>query len=233
MTLSAHAVSASYRAGQTVVDEVDLHVDRGGFALVLGHNGAGKTTLMNVLFGIHRADAGDVRVDGTPLSPGSMSRLDAGVSFVPSEHAVFPRLTVNENLQVCRDALGRRRRSDRGGAVDVLTWFPVLGDKRRARAGSLSGGQRRMLAVAMSLVQQPRYLLMDEPSLGLAPSVVDDLFESLGRLRSDLGLGMVVVEQAVRSSLLTADTITVVRGGRAAFNGDAQALAQHDLWDLL
>lgn len=233
MTLSAHGVSASYRSGQTVVDQVDLEVAPGGFTLVLGHNGAGKTTFMNAVFGIHRLDAGEVRVEGRVLEHGSASRIAEGVSFVPSEHAIFPGLTVEENLEVSQSALSTRHRARRDEEIDVRSWFPVLTDKWRARAGALSGGQRRMLAVAMSLVQRPRYLLMDEPSLGLAPSVVDELFDALARLRRDLGLGMIVVEQTVRSSLLTAERISVIRGGRVAFAGDAEELARQDLWDLL
>ncbi|WP_199435242.1 ABC transporter ATP-binding protein [Qaidamihabitans albus] len=231
MTLSAHHVSASYRPGQMVVDQIDLEVAPGGFTLVLGHNGAGKTTFMNAVFGIHRLDGGEVRVEDRTLSPGSAARLDEGVSFVPSEHAVFPGLTVEENLEVSRGAV--RSQARRRDAVDVRAWFPVLEEKWRARAGSLSGGQRRMLAVAMALVQSPRYLLMDEPSLGLAPTIVDELFDALARLRRDLGLGMIVVEQTVRSTLLTAERISVIRGGRVAFAGNAEELARQDLWDLL
>lgn len=233
MTLMARGVSASYRTGQTVVDRVDVDVEPGGFTLVLGHNGAGKTTFMNTVYGIHRPDAGEVRVDGRVLSSGSAPRLDAGLSFVPSEHAVFPGLTVEENLQVSRGALRSRGRSRSASEIDVRTWFPVLSDKWRVRAGSLSGGQRRMLALGMALVQDPRYLLLDEPSLGLAPTVVDELFDALSLLRRDLGLGMLVVEQSVRSTLLSAERILVLRAGRVAFSGDAEALARQDLWDLL
>ncbi len=231
MTLTARGVSASYRAGQTVVDQVDVEVEPGGFTLVLGHNGAGKTTFMNTVYGIHRLNAGEVRVDDRVLPPGSASRVDAGLSLVPSEHAVFPGLTVEENLQVSRAVLRSRRRS--ASEVDVRTWFPVLSDKWRARAGSLSGGQRRMLALGMALVQNPRYLLLDEPSLGLAPTVVDELFDALGQMRRDLGLGMLVVEQSVRSTLLSAERILVLRGGAVVFSGDAEAFARQDLWDLL
>jgi branched-chain amino acid transport system ATP-binding protein len=232
MTLYACGVSASYKAGQTVVDNVDVEVEPGGFTLVLGHNGAGKTTLMNAVYGIHRLDAGAVKVNDRVLPSGSASRLEEGISFVPSEHAVFPGLTVEENLQVSRRVRSRTR-GRLGEEVDVRVWFPMLADKWAARAGSLSGGQRRMLALAMALVQAPRYLLLDEPSLGLAPTVVDELFDALAKLRHDLGLGMVVVEQSVRSTLLSAERILVIRGGQVAFAGDAEALARQDLWDLL
>ncbi|MGP3535654.1 ABC transporter ATP-binding protein [Microbacterium sp. RD1] len=234
MTFTASGVTASYRRGQHVVTDVSLSVAPGEFALILGHNGAGKTTLLNALYGTRPLDAGSVRIDGELLASGTRSRIQRGIAFVPSEGAVIPGLTVHENLVVAATAVpGRRRRQWQPLIAEALGWFPDLEAKLDARARTLSGGQRRMLAIAMALTQSPSYLLMDEPSLGLAPQIVDDVFFKLAELRSTLGMATIVVEQTARPTLLAADQIHVIRGGEQAFQGDREAFDRHDLWELL
>jgi len=234
MTFTASGVTASYRRGQHVVTDVSLTVVPGEFALILGHNGAGKTTLLNALYGTRRLDSGSVSIDGTVLATGTGSRIQRGIAFVPSEGAVIPGLTVHENLVVAATAVpGRRRREWQPLITEALAWFPDLEAKLDARGRTLSGGQRRMLAIAMALTQSPSYLLMDEPSLGLAPQIVDDVFSKLAELRSTLGMATIVVEQTARPTLLAADQIHVIRGGKQAFHGDRAAFDAHDLWELL
>ncbi|MFC5502491.1 ABC transporter ATP-binding protein [Lysinimonas soli] len=234
MTLIARDVTASYRRGQQVVKGIDLTVEPGEFSLILGHNGAGKTTLLNTLYGTQHLEAGSVTLNGVELAPGTRSRVENGVAFVPSEDAVIPNLTVRENLVVAATAVPRRASRDGQAAIKAaLEWFPDLDAKLGSRTRSLSGGQRRMVAIAMALAQRPSYLLMDEPSLGLAPSIVDELFEKLAELRSSLGLATLVVEQTARTTLLSADHIHVIRGGEQAFSGTREEFEKHDLWELL
>ena len=234
MTLHVEEITASYKQGQHVITDLSFHVAPGEMILLLGHNGAGKTTLLNCVFGIHAPTQGRVKVDGAVLAQGTGSRLRAGVALVPAEHAYFSSLTVMENLVVAASvAPGQRKNRIARETEAVFDSFPVLGAKRNDPAGSLSGGQRRMLAVGMALTQRPRYLLMDEPSLGLAPQVVEDLYTRVAGLRRELNLGAVVVEQSVNPMLLSADRVHVVRSGRQAFEGAGAEFAQQDLWELL
>jgi branched-chain amino acid transport system ATP-binding protein len=233
MTIAIEKLAASYRQGQHVLADIDLTVDAGRMVLVLGHNGAGKTTLLNCIYGIHNLSAGQVTVDGQPLAAGTHSRIGHGIAFIPSEHACFMGLTVMENLQVAASVAGRDKTARAQAIENAVNHFPVLKDKRVALAGSLSGGQRRMLAVGMAIAQQPRYLLMDEPSLGLAPRIVEDLYESIATLRAEMNLGVIVVEQSVNPTLLRADAVHVIRTGRQVFSGTGEEFAQQDLWELL
>ena len=233
MSLIIDSVSASYRQGQHVISDLSLSVSSGEMVLLIGHNGAGKTTFLNCVYGIHAPTAGHVSVEGTTLKRGTDSRLRAGVALVPSEHACFTQLSVMENLTVAATVTKPSRAEYAEVLESTLEIFPALRDKREAAASSLSGGQRRMLAIGMALTQRPRYLLLDEPSLGLAPQVVEDVYGKLGELRRKLGLGVVVVEQNLQPTLLKADRVHVVRTGREVFVGDSAELEQQDLWELL
>ncbi len=233
MSLIIDSLAARYREGQHVISDLSLSVSPGEMVLLLGHNGAGKTTFLNCVYGIHAPTEGRVAVDGETLAKGTASRLRAGVAMVPSEHACFTRLTVGENLQVAA-AVTTRDRAECATLVDgAMETFPVLRDKYSDPAGSLSGGQRRMLAIGMALTQKPRYLLLDEPSLGLAPQIVEDVYAKLGELRRELSLGVVVVEQNLHPTLLRADRVHVVRTGREVFVGSSAELETQDLWELL
>lgn len=233
MSLIIDSISASYKQGQHVITDMSLSVSPGEMVLLLGHNGAGKTTFLNCIYGIHERASGNVAVDGRSLDRGSSSRLRAGVAMVPSEHACFTQLSVGENLNVAA-SVASKSKSECVSLIDgTFDTFPVLKEKRTDAAGSLSGGQRRMLAVAMALAQKPRYLLLDEPSLGLAPQVVEDLYGRLVQLRRELNLGVIVVEQNMNPTLLRADRVHVVRTGREVFVGTSAELEQQDLWELM
>lgn len=234
MSMVIESVSASYRKGQQVVSDISFAVEPGEFVLILGHNGAGKTTLLNTVYGIHPLEQGAIRLGDTVLGPGSRDRVKNGIAFVPSEDAIFPGLTVHENLIAAATVSSGIARSQWRAAIrEALDWFPDIEPKLGAKASSLSGGQRRMVAIAMALTQRPQYLLMDEPSLGLAPQIVDTVFARLGELRESLGLATVVVEQTARPTVLAADQIHVIRGGHQVFSGDREEFESHDLWELL
>lgn len=234
MNLAISGLAASYRKGQQVIHDINLVIQPGEFILILGHNGAGKTTLLNTIYGFHPPSRGTVSLGGEELGVGTQGRVRKGLAFVPSENAIFPGLTVQENLVAAATVSGAAdRRSWRVAVKDALEWFPDIADKIDARAGSLSGGQRRMVAIAMALTQRPQYLLMDEPSLGLAPPIVDSVFERMDDLRKSLGLATLVVEQTARPTVLAADAIHVIRGGEQVFSGGREEFDRHDLWELL
>ena len=192
---------------------------------VIGANGVGKTTLLNAIVGQLPLWSGRVLLDGKRVSGLAPHRaVSAGIALVPEGRRVFADLTVEENLLVG----AHTRRSKRDVATDLAHWleaFPVLGEYRRRTAGALSGGEQQMLALARALMSRPRALLLDEPSLGLAPKVIATVFEFIARVR-DEGTAVVLVEQNARLALERADRAIVMQRGQIAIEGDANELAR-------
>jgi branched-chain amino acid transport system ATP-binding protein/neutral amino acid transport system ATP-binding protein len=219
------------RAGYGELDilhGIDLRVAPGGFVTVIGPNGAGKSTLLKTIYGLLRPRSGSIRLrarDGeVELAGKKPYRITAlGMNYVPQLANVFPRLTLQENLEVgatvCRADTPARME-------EVFAMFPTLRDRRRERAGSLSGGQRQMLALARALMTEPRLLLLDEPSAGLAPKVVDEVFDKLAEINS-LGVAILIVEQNARRSLAFSDYGYVLDMGHNRFEGPGPDLL-HD-----
>ena len=214
--------------GVPVLDGVSVRAAEGSITAVLGANGAGKTTLLRSISGFVRPRRGRVLVGGTDLArrhPEDIAR--AGVAHVPEGQGVITELTVEENLRV--GALARRDRSGRSGRAaalsDAYQRFPVLAERRRRAAATLSGGERQILVIARALMAAPRVLLLDEPSLGLAPRVVAQVMELIRQLRDDAGLTVLLVEQNARSALGIADKGLVLNLGKVVAEDDAAALA--------
>ena len=221
-------VRAGYGATE-VLHGVDLTVPPGCVVALLGPNGAGKTTLLRACSGLLPPSAGRLMIDGadvTTASPTDMSRR--GVCHVPEGRAVYPSLTVEENLRLM--VSGRRRDDTIERAVDA---FPVLGQRLHQIAGTMSGGEQQMLALVRAYVTEPAYVLLDEVSMGLAPIVVDEIFQFLARLAAR-GAALLLVEQYVTKALELADITYLLNRGRIDFTGepselDADALAARDL----
>lgn len=211
-----------------VIHGLSLHVDEGELVAVIGANGAGKSTLLRTVSGIGRPFSGEIRLGGTPISKASPARIvSAGIAHVPENRRVFGAHSVTDNLRI--GAYGRRR--DRAGiAADIARLeeqFPILGERRHQLAGSLSGGQQQMLAIAMAMMARPRVLMLDEPSLGLAPIIVEKLFEEIQRLRAD-GTTVLLVEQLAQAALGIADRGLVIQLGRIIAEGSAASLRADD-----
>jgi neutral amino acid transport system ATP-binding protein len=208
-----------------VLNGVSLAAGAGELVAIIGPNGAGKSTLLKVIYGLLRPRAGSVRYAGedlTGLQPEQLTRL--GLNYVPQVGNVFPSLSIAENLQVGCIALPR---ADRRQALDELyAHFPLLADRRRQRAGTLSGGQRKLLAIARALVTRPRALLLDEPSAGLSPQAVELVFTQLAEV-NERGIAIVMVEQNARRALALADRGYVLDMGRNAHEGSGRELL-HD-----
>jgi len=214
----------------TAIRDLDLHVEAGEVVALIGPNGAGKTTTLGSIAGLLTPSAGSIRLDGedvTGAAPDAMLRK--GVALVPEHRRIFADLTVAENLQVAGVTLGaaeRRRRLD-----EMAQLFPVLSEKWRTHAGYLSGGEAQQLAVARALVTDPRLILMDEPSLGLAPTLVDVIFSLIADLKAQ-GRTLLVVEQNARRALEVADRAYVLRTGTVVDEGTgADLLARTDLFE--
>lgn len=213
--LEARALTVRYGV-VTALRGVDLSVDHGTITALVGPNGAGKSTALAVLAGICEGAAdGTVQLDGKPidkLTPERRSR--AGIALVPEGRRIFTRLTVAENLRVA----ARRRGEAERLLAGVYERFPILGDFSNRSAGLLSGGQQQQLAIGRALMTEPRFLLLDEPSLGLAPNIVEQVFSSILALR-DEGLGIVLVEQNAKRAAELATTALVLRNGRIEGEG--------------
>ncbi len=205
-----------------VLHGLDLSVEAGGITAVVGANGAGKTTLMRTLAGLLPVGAGSIALEGREIGGlSAAARLAQGLCLVPEGRLVFPAFTVEETLKI--GAYTPAARKDwRARAEAMLRLFPRLAERRQARAGTLSGGEQQMLALARGLMAGPRLLLLDEPSLGLAPVMADFLFAQIAALRAE-GLTILLVEQNVQASLTLADRAYVLENGRivAADSGAA------------
>jgi branched-chain amino acid transport system ATP-binding protein len=205
-----------------IVRGVDLVAAADQIVAIVGPNGAGKSTLLKAVYGLLRPRGGSVRFEGEDVTGERPDRLTRrGLNLVPQVENVFSTLTIAENLHVGALALPR---SERQGEIDrVLDVFPLLVDRRRQRAGSLSGGERKLVALARALVARPRLLLLDEPSAGLSPIAIDLVFDKLVEIRS-LGIAIVMVEQNARRALALADTGYVLDTGRNAYSGPGAQL---------
>ncbi len=205
---------------------VTLHVDEGEVTVVLGANGAGKTTTIRSICQMVSTDGG-IMFDGSPLGGKSTTEIARmGVAHVPQGRGTFADLSVEENLEV-----GAFRRKSKSLRSDYDFWygiFPVLGERRTQLAGSLSGGEQQMLAVARAMMSKPKLLLLDEPSLGLAPIIVRDLFDRLQAIQKEQNVTMLVVEQNANLALKIADRAYVLEAGEIALSGTADELRNDD-----
>jgi branched-chain amino acid transport system ATP-binding protein len=224
--LALRDVVAGYGSGE-VLHGIDLEVDDGGVTALLGANGAGKTTTLRAVSGMI-GRRGSIRFAGRDLVGLSTDRIARlGIAHVPQGRGTLARLSVRDNLRV--GAL--RRRDGAAVATDlrrVEELFPVLGERAGSDAGTLSGGEQQMLAVGRALMSRPRLLLLDEPSLGLAPLITRRLFETLPVLREQWGVAMLVVEQNANLALQVSDRAVVLESGRVALAGPAVEVAGHD-----
>lgn len=220
--LEVTGLAAGYGTAQALWD-VSLRVEDGEIVAILGPNGAGKTTLVNVIAGIARPWDGRVVLDGTEISSIAPQRVSGlGVAVVPEGRRIFPAMTVAENL-----AIGAYHPEARSRHESTRAWveeiFPRLRERRRQLAGNLSGGEQQMLAVGRALMAQPKLLLLDEPSLGLAPIIVESIFEVLDQLNQD-GLSILLVEQNAAEALDLAARGYVLEEGRIVTEGPSRDL---------
>ncbi len=222
--LAVEGIVSGY-GGVTVLDGVSVSAPPGTITAVLGANGAGKTTLLRTISGLVRPRLGRILVGGADLArrrPEDIAR--AGVAHVPEGQGVITELTVEENLRL--GALSRGDRASRATALnDAYSRFPVLAERRRRAAATMSGGERQILVIARALMAAPRVLLLDEPSLGLAPRMVAQVMDLIRQLRDDTGLTVLLVEQNARSALGIADQGLVLNLGKVVAEDDAAALA--------
>jgi len=228
--LAASGVIAGY-GKKEIVRGVDLAVGEGEVLLVLGHNGAGKTTLMRALFGLLPLRAGRVGFAGHDITGRRPAdNVADGLAFVPQGHGIFRTLSVRDNLELGAFAL--KERAKLGERLDtVFALFPVLAERRTQVGGTLSGGEQQMLAIGMALMHAPRLVILDEPSIGLAPNLVDKVMQAVRDVNRRFGTTILMVEQNVRYSLPIVDRVCVLKTGLKIYDGPPGP--RHDRVELM
>jgi branched-chain amino acid transport system ATP-binding protein len=230
--LTLDNLSAGY-GRRKVVHGVDLHLNTGEIVGLMGHNGAGKTTVIRTVHGLLPALGGRIVIDGEAVPLGSVrDNISRGLALIPSERFVFPDLSIRANLLLgAANAPAGSDRDEQLAFVEGL--FPLLAERSAQLAGTLSGGQQRMVSLGIALMARPRLLLLDEPSLGLAPSVVEQIFGTLRPLVDRGGLGILLLEQNVQQALVICDRVYVVRNGTIILEETAEEMrARESYWDL-
>ena len=223
--LEADRIVAGYD-GTPVLRDVSLAVPDGAVVALLGPNGAGKTTLLRVLSGLLPMGEGRLRLDGVDVTGRAPHRLvELGIQHVPEGRGIFPGLTVRENLVVYSEP-----GYETDGIAKAIEAFPRLGERIHQLAGTLSGGEQQMLALARAYIRSPRLVLLDEVSMGLAPRIVDEIFVFLERLTHEQGSALLLVEQYVTKALELADYVYVLSRGCIAYAGEPSELADDDLF---
>ncbi|MDQ4106669.1 MAG: ABC transporter ATP-binding protein [Actinomycetota bacterium] len=219
--LEARDLRAGYTPEVDIIQDCDVDVAEGELVSVIGPNGAGKSTLIKSLFGLVPVRGGEVRFRGENVTGAPTHRLvEAGIGYVPQTENVFPSLTVEENLEMgayLRPKIIRERYEE------LFDWFPILAERRGQRAGTMSGGQRQLVALARALMLEPALLLLDEPSAGLSPANVDVIFERIQLINSK-GVAILMVEQNARRALAMSDRGYVLEMGRNRFTGSGREL---------
>ena len=224
MLFEIENVVAGYLRGVDVLQGVNLHVDTAELVCLIGPNGAGKSTVLRTISGLLRPSRGRILFDGQEISgmrPDLV--LHQGIAHVPQGHSAFPNMTVQENLlmgaYIMKDRLKRRKRIE-----TVYDMFPLLAERRHEKAGNFSGGQQKILEVGRALMLEPRMMLMDEPSLGLAPKTASMVFETIKRLRDEKGMTILMVEQNAKSGLAISNRAYVMELGQEKLEGPAATL---------
>ncbi|MFT6224047.1 MAG: branched-chain amino acid transport system ATP-binding protein [Paracoccaceae bacterium] len=219
--LIGEAMTGGYGKGADILHGCTIAVDKGKIAVIVGPNGAGKSTAMKAVFGMLDVRQGSVRLEGediTALTP--QARVAKGMGFVPQTSNIFTSMSVEENLEM---GAFLRRDDIQETMAQIYDLFPVLRDKRRQAAGELSGGQRQQVAVGRALMTRPKVLLLDEPTAGVSPIVMDELFDRIIEIARS-GISILMVEQNARQALEIADTGYVLVQGKNAFTGTGQDL---------
>ncbi|MEY9185735.1 branched-chain amino acid transport system ATP-binding protein [Bradyrhizobium sp. USDA 326] len=225
--LRIEGLSAGYSA-KPVLNDISINVGAGQFVAIVGPNGAGKTTLFKTISGIVRPSGGAITFDGVDLlAVPPPQRAHLGIAHVPEGRQVFPSLTVMENLEM--GAMTESGRRDWQSNIErIFEWLPVLKERRNQFAGTMSGGQQQMLAIGRGLASSPKLLMLDEPSMGLAPSTADFIFDRLIEIRRHSGLTMLLVEQRVAEALESADHGYVLEAGHVVLEGNNDTLRADD-----
>jgi branched-chain amino acid transport system ATP-binding protein len=226
--LEVRNVSVNY-GGIQALNDVSISVGKGHIVSILGANGAGKSTLLRAICGLVRPKEGDIFYEGDCITKTRTARIARkGLVMQAEGHPTFPAMSVKENLKLAYNALPRNERKSGAAEIDkVIEMFPILGERFSQNAGTLSGGEQQMLSIARGLISKPKVMLMDEPSLGLAPLIISQIFRTIIRIKES-GVTIVLVEQNANAALKCSDTGYVLEKGRVVMQGAASKLLMDD-----
>jgi branched-chain amino acid transport system ATP-binding protein len=214
---------------KTVISGVSFALEPGQILAFLGHNGAGKTTTLKAVMGLLRPDAGEILFDGSRIDRLSVAeRVALGLRLLPEGRGIFPDLSVADNIDVI--AARNVHTGAMFGVADVYRLFPVLEERRATRAGSMSGGQQQMLALSLAILGTPRCLMLDEPSIGLAPNLVERMFQQVREVCKTHAMTAVLVEQNVAAAMKIADRVIIMNNGRIVFDGRPDEARASNFW---
>jgi len=228
MPLQLAGIAAGYGA-KTVISDISIALDPGEILALLGHNGAGKTTTLRTAMGLLPLRGGSVSFDGRPIDRMDVAqRVALGLRMLPEGRGIFADLTVAENIDVvaARNVVAGAM----FGVESVYALFPVLDERRTTRAGSLSGGQQQMLALSLAILGTPRCLLLDEPSIGLAPNLVERMFQQVHDVCKTHAMTAVLVEQNVAAAMKIADRVVIMNNGQLVFDGLPDEARASNFW---
>ena len=221
-------IAAGY-GPKTVVSDISFALEPGQIMAFLGHNGAGKTTTLKAAMGLLPLRSGDVAFGGKSIARLSVAdRVALGLRLLPEGRGIFPDLSVEENIDVV--AASNVGPDAMFGIADVYKLFPVLDERRDTRSGSLSGGQQQMLALSLAILGTPRCLMLDEPSIGLAPNLVERMFEQVREVCKSHAMTAVLVEQNVAAAMKIADRVLIMNNGQIVFDGSPDQARESDFW---
>jgi ABC-type branched-subunit amino acid transport system ATPase component len=223
--LSVSGLCAGY-GDRAVISDFDMRLDEGEVLCLVGHNGAGKSTLLKVLFGLHRPSAGEIRLKGEPTRPRPVAMAKAGIAYLPEGRGIFPALTVKENFDLAIWSASLAHGEVAARIDEVLGILPAIGTFWNNAAGRLSGGQQQMVSIGRTLISRPSILLLDEPSIGLAPKLFQDLLRPVLELRARRKMSILLVEQNIDEAFAASDRVIVMRSGKLIFEGAPSQLRE-------
>ena len=234
MYLESRDIIAGY-GKKRVLHGVSLGVEKGEIVALLGHNGGGKSTTLQVIAGLRKPVSGTITFDGEDISRHDIAEnVKNGISLVPQGKAFFDDLTIEENLKMAgytlRSGLLTKQRMD-----GVYDFFPILRERRAQSAGTLCGGEQRMLSIGMALVMNPKVMLLDEPTFGLAPLLADELMDRIAQISRDFGTSVILVQDSINRALSISQRAYIMKTGQVVYEGTRDALAkmpEKELWDL-
>lgn len=231
--LVVDSVRAGYVPGIDILNGISTTFEDEKITAVIGPNGAGKSTLLKTIFGFLAPSEGRIELDGADLTGYEPREMlsEVGLAYIPQERSVFPDLTVRDNLLLGGWTIRDDRERLDAALEDVYDEFPALNEKRDERAGTLSGGQQRMIEIGRSLITDPDVVLVDEPSVGLAPNLAMDVYDSITQLR-EAGVTVVLVDQNISAAIENSDRLVVLQNGRVAESGDSEEM-QEDIESLV
>lgn len=229
--IELHNVTASYGT-KPILHDVTVQIDEGEIIAILGPNGSGKSTVLKSMFGMTQVESGNVMYLGQKINPVAHELVKMGVAFVPQGRRVFTHLSVHENLEIGGFFLNSTTEVKRR-ITEIYKLFPMLHEKQKEKSSSLSGGQQQILAIARGLMVEPKILILDEPTLGLSPKAVLEIFTLIKKINKERKMAIVIVEHNLRSLLPITDRVYVINHGAVAFHGKPEVLEKENVLERI